>query len=472
MVCEELVIPFSALLLETTPPDSTHCETHTPPKSPFQASAGSNTHSTPEYPSSPLQTEALADPLANSPSHVLTPAVTPQKISEDIQQGEWKQSYVKRNEQLTGPLPDASIVELANPFDNNLSPSEDSHYSDSEDILRQGQEKKTHAIEQPASLPLIDVPIEELASPFANSPSDLSTPEETHYNDTEDIQQGQEKQRQVEKSVKQLASLLPDGEVDPLANSPSHLSTHEETTHNNSEDFQTGQEKMKQREKGIEQPASLPVAEAENAPIEELTSPSTNSPSHLSTPEGIDQINSEEDLQKQVENGLEGIKQLDNHSINGSSHIRVGTIPDSNEKGHDEVDLGPGYSEQEVEVEETDHSESERLYKPTSRDGVTSPPLPPEDPVVEQRMSGKTSLTSPTHKFGKKRLRTQSMECDEIEEERESTREGERQRRKIRQSTDEERLFVAILSYDPEAMCSTGRPEKELLLHEGQYQTT
>ena len=314
-------------------------------------------------------------------------------------------------------------------------------------------------VEYPADLPPVDAensPIEELANPFADSPSRLSTPEGTPHN-SEDIQQ--------EKGVEQLSSPLPDAEADPLESSPSHLSTPEETTHNNNEDIQEGREKKKETEKGIEL-ASLPLV---GGPIEELTNPFTNSPSHLSTPEEIDHKNSEEDLQeqrKQVGKGLEGIKQMDGQSINSSSHIPVDTIPDSHEKDRDEVDLGPGYSEQ-VEVE---RGESDKLYKPTSRDGMPSPPLPPEEPVVEQRVSGQTSLTSPNHKFGKKRLRTESMEWDEVEE-RESTRGDQRQKKKGRQSRDEERLFVAILNYDPEAMCSTGRPEEELLLHEGRDTT-
>ena len=356
-------------------------------------------------------------------------------------------------------MPDAEnplIVELTNPF---ASPPGETH---SEDI-QQGQAKMEQVVEHPVDLSPVDAensPIEELASPFANSPSHLSMPEDTPHTNSEGIQQGQGKQ------VGQLTSPLPDAEAeaDPLVSSPSHLSTPEESTHNNSEEIQEGRKKNKETEKGIEQLASLPLVGGENGPIEELTNPFTNSPSHLSTPEETDHNNSEGELQEKQK---QGIKQMDSQSINGSSHIPVDTIPDSHEKDRDEVDLGPRYSDQEVE---TIHGQ--KLYKPTSRDDTPSPPLPPEEHVMGQRVSGQTSLTSPTHKFGKKRLRTESMEWDEVEE-RESTRGGQRQKKKKkgRRGTDEERLFVAILSYDPEAMCSTGRPEEELLLHEGQCQT-
>ena len=366
-------------------------------------------------------------------------------------------------EQLTSPLPDAEnplIVDLTKPF---ASPPEETH----SEGIQQGQAKMEQVV---VDLPPVDSensPIEELASPFANSPSHLSMPEETPCINSEDIQQG--KQKPVEKRVEQLTSPLPDAEAeaDPLASSPSHLSTPEETTHNNSEDIQEGRKKNKETEKGIEQLASLPLVGGENGPIEELTGPFANSPSHLSTPEETDHNNSEGELQEKQN---QGIKQMDSQSINGSSHIPVDTIPDSHEKDRDEVDLGPGYSEQEVE---TIHGQSDKFYKPTSRYDTPSPPLPPEERAIGQRVSGQTSLTSPNHKFGKKRLRTESMEWDEVEE-RESTRGGQRQKKKKkkgRRGTDEERLFVAILSYDPEAMCSTGRPEEELLLHEGQCQT-
>ena len=116
-------------------------------------------------------------------------------------------------------------------------------------------------------------------------------------------------------------------------------------------------------------------------------------------------------------------------------------------------------------------------------------PTPPEAPAGRQRVlaahaaAGETSLSPSSYLFGKKRLRTQSMDLEEMREEEEeeeeegdggrrSLREGRRERKKERLRGDGvgekiQRLFVAILSYDPEAMCTTGRPDLELPFDEG-----
>ena len=111
-------------------------------------------------------------------------------------------------------------------------------------------------------------------------------------------------------------------------------------------------------------------------------------------------------------------------------------------------------------------------------------PTPPEAPAGRQRVlaaraavPGVSSLSP--YMFGKKRVRTQSMEQEEMKEEgekgegrKESVRIGRRERKKEKQRGEEgrgkmERLFVAVLSYDPEAMCTTGRPDLELPFDEG-----
>ena len=113
-------------------------------------------------------------------------------------------------------------------------------------------------------------------------------------------------------------------------------------------------------------------------------------------------------------------------------------------------------------------------------------PTPPEAPAGRQRVlaahaaATDVSCISPSsYVRGKKRVRTQSMEQEEMKEEEKEEEEGDeekgpvragRRQRKLRGEEGRgktERLFVAILSYNPEAMCTTGRPDLELLFDEG-----
>ena len=218
----------------------------------------------------------------------------------------------------------------------------------------------------------------------------------------------------------------------------------------------------------------------ENALISESADQFMNSPSHISIPEETTHENCEEIQEgNAVEQGQEGIELPDDQIASGPSHISIPADTSTSGREYmqedlDEVSLGPEDTEQETGVAETGQ------YESTSREDTLSPSprysLPPEA-RTGQRVSVQSSVSSPVYMFGKKRLRSQSMEQDEMEEEeeeqeRDSLIERERkegQRKKEGSDVDEDRLFVAILSYDPEAMCTTGRPDEELLFHEGEH---
>ena len=140
---------------------------------------------------------------------------------------------------------------------------------------------------------------------------------------------------------------------------------------------------------------------------------------------------------------------------------------------HGQLPSPPGNSSAlQLSLEGKDDNASPSLHYPT----------PPEVPagrqrVLAQQRAAVAATPSPLSRLsGKKRVRTQSMDQEAVrEEEEEENREkgssarldgsaGERQR--VEQA-ERERLFVAILSYDPEAMCTTGRPDLELHFSEG-----
>ena len=107
-------------------------------------------------------------------------------------------------------------------------------------------------------------------------------------------------------------------------------------------------------------------------------------------------------------------------------------------------------------------------------------PTPPEAPAARQRVLAQSAAAAAAHTpsplsrvSGKKRLRTQSMEQEEVREEEQRDKERTKSGRLGRATGERrsegrsDRLFVAILSYDPEAMCTTGRPDLELPFNEG-----
>ena len=190
-----------------------------------------------------------------------------------------------------------------------------------------------------------------------------------------------------------------------------------------------------------------------------------------------------------IEKRHEEVRELAGQSVNGPSHISMPADVFTGGREYmqedlDEVDLEPEETEHGAEVTETpEQSEDEERHEMASREEDTLSPslhysLPPEAPQG-RRVPVHTSTASPTYSLGKKRLRSQSMEWDEIEEEEEEEegemrskrgKEGEEEKKEREQpDSGEERLFVAILSYDPEAMCTTGRPEEELMFHEGTW---
>ena len=210
----------------------------------------------------------------------------------------------------------------------------------------------------------------------------------------------------------------------------------------------------------------------QHVPISELDNPSDDSPAQSEElPTDIMHDRNEEE-QLEVEDGIE---QLDDPSIDTVSHTPGAEV------GQDDntSEVGPTSDAEQDDTEKSGQSQSDRW----SKEGTLSPSLlytlPPDTSAGGKTAPEPSSPLSPTFTFGKKRLRTQSMDQEEMreeageeEEEEEEKEEELRPREQGERVTEapctEDRLFVAILSYDPEAMCTTGRPEEELFFQEGE----
>lgn len=247
----------------------------------------------------------------------------------------------------------------------------------------------------------------------------------------------------------------------------------------------------------IHEVPSSPLPQDEE--INELVDTSQNSPSHFKIPSEMIPEIKEEEQQQEVQ---EVIIKLDRSSSNSPSNEPTQSpyrLTGGREYTHedlDEVDLTDSIELQKegitsgLETGTTEKNKGSIDGERWTKEDTMSPslhyPTPPDTHRVGNRVLEQTTSTiSPMYMFGKKRLRSQSMEQDEIKEEeedveqreernkeqrwRKSERDMRQKERQDKQEEEEERLFVAILSYDPEAMCTTGRPDEELLFQDGKH---
>ena len=223
--------------------------------------------------------------------------------------------------------------------------------------------------------------------------------------------------------------------------------------------------------------------------IGELADPSHNSPSRSPIPSEMIRETSD---QQQLQEVQEVILKLDspsgNSPSNESTHYVFTGGREYTHEDLEEVDLtssielerrAKGGLEVRTGKKEEEQSIGETRLTKESTLSPSSLHYPTPLPVAHHQAVSRApeQAVSPTLTTGKKRLRSLSLELDEINEEeeeevnvREVRQQGKSEKRGARGGEEkEERLFVAILSYDPEAMCTTGRPEKELLFHEGKH---